>query len=383
MRTIPFLLFSVLSLSLILPFAHATTQIGLSIDGPSIVFPGEQAEWLIAVSSNGTLTSVSPAPTVAFYNVTQGTTISISSPTNPTTGIYIVTYSVPSNIAAGYYALVVSLAITPSPTVFLPAAVVHGFQVSRNLNSWNAVIVGSDPNGLTAIQTNVGYIKLNLTTVNGKITEVKNGVATVETDIGTLQGGVNFIRTNMTSVNSNLGILGSMSANLNALLTWWNLDKPSGTGNGLYDIAVRGNTDANAGGSNLFSIIAMVLSLLTFILVLVSIFIRAGSRRIVSSGGTRQQAQWALPIKPEPSIANPSTPMATVGKPTAPSSKSRKVKAELSTGAPTKNSQAQPRSKRLKNSLEHYSNSTRNIFLNANKSLMRYALPLAPNTQGL
>jgi Flp pilus assembly pilin Flp len=238
----------------LLPNVHAvTTELTLSITGPQIVFPTEDARWVIAISDDHgqplpiTCTATYVVVSVLYPNnaVATVTGITVSAPATTLTGVCAIDYDpVPS--AVGIYGLVVAVTDT---SLGYSGYAVSSFQVSATFMHYGVVLTDINSNGTIAtFQTNVGaWISGNFTALNAKVTDIhgwvadlnstygpiqatlatikpqiqyiNNTILTVKTDVGTVETTSSAVGVNMTKVTGNQATLSSTVGNFNATIT--------------------------------------------------------------------------------------------------------------------------------------------------------------------
>lgn len=337
----PLILIALFLLPLLIPNVHATTyQVGLSMDGPTLIFPGENVRWVFAVSLNGqpmTIDNVNAAvncavgcihPTQIQVELINGTnTISVPAPT-PTGNVYLLNYAAPANLAAGFYALVAFL--TTNGTLQAPAAVVKGFQVSSTLEGYGATLTSINSNGTATLQTRIGEIDANvaslsprITSINGNVVtlgttlghvnstvtainlvigNVHNDAVTLNSDVGNFTGTLKSINGNVTQINTNFGTL----VYNNAQRAFNDAANPSSNPNNIMVQAVQAGLNTQ--------LIEIILGALAVISVLSLVFsVRAATRQFVPPRVIVQSPQSAsgpapyTPPPPPPRTAPPPT----------------------------------------------------------------------------
>jgi hypothetical protein len=166
-----------------------TAALSVAVDGGTIYFPGETAEFYILVSYNG-------APVEANVStMLYGPTEVPVTKTEVATGLYKVVLTIPDDAQAGTYAIVVNA----SSATYVGGVSLKSFQISPTLTDLNARLISI--NGTVAeIKTNIGTIKANLTDINTKITSIEGDVATIETDIGTIKANISALKTDLSTI---------------------------------------------------------------------------------------------------------------------------------------------------------------------------------------
>jgi len=193
------------------PAFAASTDLGISVDGGALHFPGEDAAFYVTTTVNGALTTVDSITTTLY--LPNGVTISLT-PTAVGTGVYTVTYSVPDDALTGFYAIVVNASY--SGGTFRGAAV-KGFEVSAGLQGMQGNIlmaIGGISEQLSTIESNVLSA---LSSMNSLVSSVNSSLSGQLTGIS---GQVSSAQSNLSSSISTLSTsVGSLGTTLQGAIT--------------------------------------------------------------------------------------------------------------------------------------------------------------------
>jgi len=193
-------------------------SLNINVDVGAIHFRGELAEYYLSTSYRGT--PITATQTAATLYRPDGTTTSLT--TTPVgTGLYKISYTLPSNAPTGTYTLTVEASYQTNAKD-LKGTTLKSFELSPTLTNWNAWLQTIQQDTAT-IKTDIGFIKLNLTAINGNITAIKGNIATIQTDIGTIKADVTTIKAKITSIEDNIATiqtdLGTVKADVSTIDT--------------------------------------------------------------------------------------------------------------------------------------------------------------------
>ncbi|NWF86495.1 PKD domain-containing protein [Candidatus Bathyarchaeota archaeon] len=170
--------------------------ITVNIDAGTTYFRGEIAEFYIQTAIWGKPIDVDIITATIYFGTQQQAPSSIE---QVDTGLYRITYSIPLTASEGFWLLSVQAELGE-----LSGTNIKGFLISSTLTGWNAQLT-SISNDIATIQTDVGIIKLNMTTISATVIDIQNGIATILTDLGTIKTSLSAI--NATIVGVQYGIV--------------------------------------------------------------------------------------------------------------------------------------------------------------------------------
>jgi hypothetical protein len=222
MKTKFLAILAMLLLSSSLPAVAAVPDVGISIDGGALHFPGETTVWYVTTTVNGALANMDSL-TTTLYLPGGVNTISLT-PTNVGTGVYTVTYTVPDDALTGFYALVVNASY--SGGTFRGAAV-KGFEVSAGLQGMQGNIlmaIGGLSEQLSTIESNVlsalssmnSLVSSVNSSLSGQLTGISGQVSSAQSN---LSSSISTLSASVSSLGTTLqgAITSSQSSIINAI----------------------------------------------------------------------------------------------------------------------------------------------------------------------
>jgi len=176
-----------------------TVPLDISIDAGALYFPEEWAQFYFMTTLCGA--SVAPTSTQVWLYDPYGTKVSLGCE-NIATGFYRVWYHLPLDAYAGTYAIVVEA------TYITDAVQAYGtgfktYQMSSTLNSRLMQLSGT----MALIQTEVGVIYTDMSTIKLQVTAIDGNVATIQTTLGTLQGTITSVNNNIATIRTDIGTI--------------------------------------------------------------------------------------------------------------------------------------------------------------------------------
>jgi hypothetical protein len=176
-----------------------TTPLDINIDGGTLYFPGEWTQFYYMTTLRGA--AVEPTSTNVWLYDPYGNKILLTS-VNIAPGFYRVWYALPLDASAGSYAIVVEAAYI-TDTVQAYGTGFKTYQMSSTLNS--KLVHLSDTVAL--IQTELGLMYTDVSTLKLKVTAIDGNVATIQTAVGTLQGTITSINNNVATIRTDIGTI--------------------------------------------------------------------------------------------------------------------------------------------------------------------------------
>jgi hypothetical protein len=167
----------------------------VEVDVGSVHFRGEVAEFYILTTLDGVPVNVTHiSATIYKPDTTKEDLVAELK----TTGLYRITYEIQANALDGDYTLKLEVNINGAN-----GSALRSFLVSSTLNNWNAALVALE-DGMAAIQTQVGMIKMNITSVNAKIAAVQGEIVVIKTDIGEIRADLVYVKSIVEKSNVSL-----------------------------------------------------------------------------------------------------------------------------------------------------------------------------------
>ena len=203
------------SRSLTMEVTVSRWYIDVQVSVGTIHFRGEIAEFYIETSIWGKPVDITSVTATLYHG--SGQTSLTSLVQNVGTGLYRISYSIPTDAATGTYAAVVEVNYAG-----LSGTSMDTFEISSTLTDWNARLTTIEGD-IATIKTDIGIIKTNLTTINAHLTSISNGIATIETDIGIVKANLTAINASVVNVDDNVATvrtdLGMVKTSVDSLKT--------------------------------------------------------------------------------------------------------------------------------------------------------------------
>jgi len=187
------------------------TTINVQVKVGSIHFRGEIAEFYVLVSSLGKPVDANISASI-YYS---GNLFANLRPfvKRVSLGLYTIPYTIPLNAAPGTYALVVE-----ARYLSLSGISMESFLLSPTLTGWNALLVSI--NGTVGtIKTDLGFIKVDVNSINAKLASLNITVAKIQTDIGTITADIASIQLKVTAINGNIATIQTTLGTLEGRIT--------------------------------------------------------------------------------------------------------------------------------------------------------------------
>ncbi|HEY3419594.1 MAG TPA: hypothetical protein VGK23_03495 [Methanomassiliicoccales archaeon] len=174
------------------------TPIVVTIDVGSIHFPSEVVSWYATTTINGHLIDVDTLNATLY--APDGSTVNLSSSSaHMSTGVYMISTTIPLNAVQGDHALV--LTVSSSGTHI--GASVAVFSISPTLSGYEATLSEIRNNTATVITT-VGSIRLELSNVNATISSIQGKAVEIHTELGGIHATVDQINASVVSINGSV-----------------------------------------------------------------------------------------------------------------------------------------------------------------------------------
>ena len=193
------------------------TPLCLDIDVGSTHFRGEIAEFYLLITHHGMRVDATGLSAELF--LPDGTTQSLS-PTRVDTGLYKITFNIPTDAPTGTYTLLVD-AERCEDHVDAHGSAIRSFLLSPTLTEWNAMLVAIQDD-IAIIKTDIGTIKMNLTEIKAMISDVQDDIATLETEVGEIEVKLDTIKEWLQDMNATIvdiqGYVAIIKANMTTVL---------------------------------------------------------------------------------------------------------------------------------------------------------------------
>lgn len=203
----------ILENSLLYLAPHESLDIEVNVG--SIHFRSELAEFHIKTSLNGNAINASIWE-VTLYSA--GGTTQVNLLPNVaviTTGLYLISYTIPTDAITGTYTLSVKASYRTGMTTATGYATAS-FLISPTLTSENSYITEVRNNIATVIVPDLGAIQVDLTDINATVVSIDGKTATIQTDIGTMKTDVSNTHDMVTGIEDDTGTIGNTTTN-----TYW------------------------------------------------------------------------------------------------------------------------------------------------------------------
>jgi subtilisin family serine protease len=171
------------------------TLLAVEVDVGLVHFRGEVAEFYVLTAINGVPVNVTSI-SVEIHKPDRTTEVLTAE--RKATGLYLITYTIPTDAPTGTYTLTVEANVDG-----VNGASLGSFLVSPTLADWNAVLVAIE-NSIATIQTDVNTIKMNLTSVDAEISAVQGDIVIIRTDIGEIKADVAYVRSVIENTSATL-----------------------------------------------------------------------------------------------------------------------------------------------------------------------------------
>ena len=193
--------------------------LNLRVEVGKIHFPGEIVDVLASIDVDGI---TEDATTLSFGLFKGDTFVQALNYGRIDEGAYVASFTCPSG--EGDYFVKASASVDYE-LFKLYGSSIASFTVSPTMNGYNSRLVTIEGK-IATLQTDVGEIKVDLSTVNARIVSIESGIATIETNLGTLSADITSINSRVVSIEgamatlkTDLGNLTTSAQNINAVIT--------------------------------------------------------------------------------------------------------------------------------------------------------------------
>jgi thermitase len=190
------------------------TPLSVQVDTGVVHFRSEKVTFYVQTVFRGQ--AVSAAITGAFLYTPDGTNKTLTAQALAT-GLYTVTYELPSDASSGLYALSVTASYT-NETVQSVGTFFKSFLVSETLSGWNPVLVGTNGT-MGLIRTDLGIMEVNVDKIDATLQSIHGDTATLVTNIGTIEAGLFTLQPNVTAINGTTVTLQTVIGSVNGTVT--------------------------------------------------------------------------------------------------------------------------------------------------------------------
>lgn len=194
--------------------ANNRPTLGVAVDSGLVYFRGETAEFSILTTNNGEPTNTTNMEALLYHGSSLQANLTTFVQT-VTTGMYRITYSIPSDASFGTYTLLVK-------TEYYNARGTSAktFQISQMLTA----AITQIEDGIATIQTDLSTMRVNLTAINasisGLIVDAKGTLlAQITSSMGTLTTRLDLINATVTSINGNTATISTTLGEVKTQLT--------------------------------------------------------------------------------------------------------------------------------------------------------------------
>jgi hypothetical protein len=166
----------------------ATSEVpvlAVEVDVGSIHFRGEAAEFYILTTLNGVPVNVTNISATIYKPESPKEDLTTET---KAIGLYLITYEIQADALNGAYTLKVEADING-----VKGGSLRSFLVSSTLTNWDAALIAFE-DGIATIQTQIGMININVTSVNSKIDELQGDITVLKTDIGEIRAAVAYVK---------------------------------------------------------------------------------------------------------------------------------------------------------------------------------------------
>jgi len=197
----------------VIPLQLPRTPIDVSIDAGKIHFKGEIAEFYILVSDYGKAVDATKIKAYLYYDgVLFANLTDAIQPV--TTGLYMIPYAIPSDAEPGTYTLLVEAEFFEAKGINI-----NSFLISPTLEQLETLVANINSDIATIVLPDLNQIKLNLTAIDAKLTELQGTTGIINSTVGQLKVNVGDINATITGiiVTSKGEILANVTTSLNSL----------------------------------------------------------------------------------------------------------------------------------------------------------------------
>lgn len=202
------------------------TPLDVNVDVGAIHFRGEIAEFYVDTTFNGKLVDADIKSAILYYSDGAKSFNLTANIAHIATGLYRIPYTIPSNpteAPIGTYVLVVEAQYFPDPSLVNEFADCAGasfksFLLSGQLTGWDNLLISIN-GAIGTINTNVGLITVDLSSINAKISSIQGDVTTITTDIGTIQTDTSNIDARITAMDGDVATIKTAIQSINGNIT--------------------------------------------------------------------------------------------------------------------------------------------------------------------
>ncbi|MDH5451212.1 MAG: cohesin domain-containing protein [Candidatus Bathyarchaeota archaeon] len=245
----------------VIPLQIPRTAIDVSIDVGKIYFKGEIAEFYILTSDYGKAVDTTEIKAYLYYDGTLFASLT-DAIEHVTTGLYMISYSIPSDAEPGTYTLLVEAEFFEAK-----GTNINSFLISSTFEQLEAFVAEINDDIATIILPDLNQIKLNLTAIDAKLIDLQGTTAVINSTLGKLKVNIETINATITNlIISNGEILADIDTSLGHIVT--ELQNVSTTLAGVDDNIASLHSFATIGLSvaSIFSAIAAVAAVAVLIL---------------------------------------------------------------------------------------------------------------------
>ena len=184
------------------------SALDIDVNVGAVHFRGEMAEFYVMTAFGGRLVNAKLDAARLYYSEGNASLDLGPNVESVATGLFRISYAIPSNASQGTYTLVVQ-AYHYATSVEAYGAGSSSFLISPTLTSEKAQIIDISGKIGTVLIPDLGVIKANLTAINARLMDIQGTEATIHSDIGTLKTTTDVINAEVTSIEGNVATISS------------------------------------------------------------------------------------------------------------------------------------------------------------------------------
>ena len=176
------------------------------LDVGAIHFRGEIAEFYVQTVLNGVPVNATITRAVLYHSEGQASVDLTLNAQHVSTGLCRIPYAVPTDAPTGTYMLTIDVRARGRGMYACARGTgAKSFLLSSTLTSTNALITEVSNDIATVVIPELGAIRVNLTEIHATIIAIDGKTATVQTDIGTMKVDLSTVNTKVTDFEDDIG----------------------------------------------------------------------------------------------------------------------------------------------------------------------------------
>ncbi|MGQ4834444.1 MAG: hypothetical protein ACP6IS_11200 [Candidatus Asgardarchaeia archaeon] len=197
------------------------TTLDVKVDVGRIHFRGEIAEFYVLTALNGSPVNATITEALLYFSNGTLTKDLTNNSKEIATGLYRISYVIPTDAPKGTYTLLVKAEYVTNSTVANGVSFAC-FQLSPTLTEWGARLVSIN-GSLAILRTDIGEISVAVESLYFEVISIKDNVAVIKTNIGEILANISALNLQLVSLSDNVATLntsiGEIKANLSDLDT--------------------------------------------------------------------------------------------------------------------------------------------------------------------